>query len=501
MLGGTIVAAALRVWSIGFGLPYMLHPDEPTNFFYARGMAVHGTVNPRFFDYPSLMPYMVAAWLKLAEAFGLVANIAPLHVLPTAGVVNGDGIARSTQPILFIGGRGISVAFGVVLCLGVARATWTAVSQRRAMSLALFIVVAAPLAVRYSRFIAPDIYAACFYTLAVASALKILQSQKRSSYIIGGMMVGLAAGSKYTGAIALVPILVAHASIDWHCVWRRRGYLWSIGAAVVTFVVTTPYVLLSPPAVWKAMQSEEHHYATDHPGYDGHSMRFYFDSLGRGYGWITLGLAVAGFVMLLRWRPRPGVVLLSAIVPYFLYLGAQPVHFERNIVMVVGPIAVLAGIGADGLLAIATRGSSFRRWIIAVVAAAILLPASVAAREANALDHDPRSAAQSYIAQTLPSGSSIDLEPYGPWVDPNRYHVRVVGSIALHSPAWYQSEHVDYVVADSETYARYLDEPARYQQYVDGYNAVFHSFCEVHRFVDQGYVFRILATAPAACSL
>ena len=72
-------------------------------------MAVTGTANPRFFNYPSLMPYLVAAWLRIAEALGLVAKIAPLQVLPTTGLISGAGMARTTQPVLFVGGRGISV--------------------------------------------------------------------------------------------------------------------------------------------------------------------------------------------------------------------------------------------------------------------------------------------------------------------------------------------------------------------------------------------------------
>ncbi len=499
VLGGTVVAAALRVWAIGFGLPYMLHPDEPTNFYFSRAMAVHGTMNPRFFNYPSLMPYAVAGWLKVAGAFGMVAKVAPLQVLDPS-IVSGDGIARTTQPVLFVGARGISVALGVVLCLAVARATWNTVAQRRAMALALLVVGVAPLAVRYSRFIAPDIYAACFYMLAVATALKLLQKQTRWVYVVGGLMVGFAAGSKYTGAAALVPLLVAHVAADWRTVLRRHRYLYSIVAAVGAFLLTTPYVLLEPGRVWKAMQFEQHHYATDHPGYDGQSMRFYLDSLGRGYGWITLGLAAIGLLMLLRWRPRAGLVLLTAIVPYFLYMGTQMVHFERNIVMIVGPLAVLAGVGADGLLAAATDDRSARRVAVFLVTGAILLPLSITSREAAALGKDPRIPVSDYISKTLPAGATVVVEPYGPWVDPAKYHVRMTGSIALHSAVTYRHDHVDYLIADSQTYNR-LDDPKRFAHYAAVYHDLFGELCEVRRFVNQGYVFRILATAPDACSL
>ncbi len=499
VLAGTAVATGVRMWSMNFGLPYMLHPDEPTNFYYARAMAVHGTLDPHFFNYPSLMLYLVAAWMRIASLSGLVGGIEPLHMLQASLGANGAGIARTSQPVLFLGARGISVALGVIMCLAVARATWTAVAQRRAMAFALLFVAVAPLAVTYSRFIAPDIYAACFYMLAVGCALKLMRSPRRSVYILGGVMVGLAAGSKYTGIAAILPLLVAHVAVDWRSTLRRAGIVWTTVACVVTFLITTPYTLIAPLSVWHGMQFEEHHYASDHPGYDGQSMHYYLSSLDRGYGWIMLGLAAIGLLMLLRWRPRTGFVLVTAIVPYYLYVGAQAVHFERNIVMIVGPLALLAGVGADGLLA-AMRRPKPRLIASVAVALAVLLPASVAAREASTLGHDPRVAVQQYIAHSVPAGSTVDIEPYGPWVDPSRYHVRILGSLALHSPKWYRENGVDYLVAASETYSRFTANPRKYGHYVDVYHDVFDTFCTTRSFDDQGYAYRVLATNPDRCA-
>ena len=54
-----LLALALRVWALDFGLPSWLHPDEfsfvfiPLNFF-------SGDLNPHFFTYPTFHYYLLA---------------------------------------------------------------------------------------------------------------------------------------------------------------------------------------------------------------------------------------------------------------------------------------------------------------------------------------------------------------------------------------------------------------------------------------------------------
>src|SRR5213592_2958432 len=52
-----LVAFAVRLWGIGWGLPYVDHPDEPQVADAALGMVRRSDWNPRFFDYPSLYLY------------------------------------------------------------------------------------------------------------------------------------------------------------------------------------------------------------------------------------------------------------------------------------------------------------------------------------------------------------------------------------------------------------------------------------------------------------
>ena len=54
-----LLAFALRLDHIGFGLPQRLHPDEWKQVEIARRMA-QGDLNPHFFRYPAGFMYLLA---------------------------------------------------------------------------------------------------------------------------------------------------------------------------------------------------------------------------------------------------------------------------------------------------------------------------------------------------------------------------------------------------------------------------------------------------------
>ena len=54
-----VIAFVLRVIGIGFGLPLLDHPDEPTLVSRADTMARTNDFNPHFFHYPSFFIYVV----------------------------------------------------------------------------------------------------------------------------------------------------------------------------------------------------------------------------------------------------------------------------------------------------------------------------------------------------------------------------------------------------------------------------------------------------------
>ncbi len=68
------VGLALRLWGIGFGLPYFYNPDEGVPVTAALRMLHTGDLNPGFFHWSSLLLYLNAAAFWLYYVFGALAG-------------------------------------------------------------------------------------------------------------------------------------------------------------------------------------------------------------------------------------------------------------------------------------------------------------------------------------------------------------------------------------------------------------------------------------------
>src|SRR4029450_5487195 len=77
-----LVAAALRIFPVWFGLPYVhARPDEAESISRAIGVLA-GDFNPHFFHWPSFTFYLFAAVLGTVSRFRSLFGIAP--ILPVA---------------------------------------------------------------------------------------------------------------------------------------------------------------------------------------------------------------------------------------------------------------------------------------------------------------------------------------------------------------------------------------------------------------------------------
>ena len=197
MLG---LAAALRLVGIRYGLPFpLLNPDERNIVPRAWAMVHGGGLDPHWFDYPTLVMYLLApfqAWQH--EPSYLTARI----VL-------------------------VAIALG-----GVAAAWWLG---RAAYGPVAGFVAAAAVAVEttyvaYSRMAVTDVP----LTVGITVALALMVSGRIE---LAGLAVGLAASAKYPGIILLAPLVAA----AWGR-WRRLAV--GVALAVVAFAATSPYVLI-----------------------------------------------------------------------------------------------------------------------------------------------------------------------------------------------------------------------------------------------------------------
>jgi 4-amino-4-deoxy-L-arabinose transferase-like glycosyltransferase len=212
----------------------MRHPDEifmvvfPLEFF-------SGDFNPHRFYYPTLHFYLL----------GLVYGISFM-----AQKLLGAGWSRVEFAVYYIfwdpdallfWARATSVAFAM------GTVVWVGALARTLYGPALGLAAAALLAVdvvhvRQTALASVDAALACWCVGAVWAAVRLLQREGMRDYALAGLLVGLAGGTKYPGAIIGGAVLVAHLLAGRNIGDRR---LWFAGLiTALTFAATSPYVIL-----------------------------------------------------------------------------------------------------------------------------------------------------------------------------------------------------------------------------------------------------------------
>jgi 4-amino-4-deoxy-L-arabinose transferase-like glycosyltransferase len=295
------LAATLRLVGIQYGLPFggLLNPDEQ-NIVPRAWKMVHGRgLDPHWFDYPSLVLYILApfqAWQ--------------------------DGPSYLTA-------RLVIAAFGVG---GVAAAWWLgrAAYGRTAGLVAAAIVAVDTIGIAYSHMAVTDIPMTALITVSLA-----LLVTGRLEW--AGLAAGLAASAKYPAVFLLVPLVVA----GWRH-WRRLAV--SVALAVVAFLATSPFVLVHPHQAWSDASRVQRLARDGWLGFE-HDSWALFSFTGKLWGGLgpLLVIAVVGLVLALRRRSRADLILASFVLVYLVDLLTIRAHFDRYVLPLVPPLAVLAG--------------------------------------------------------------------------------------------------------------------------------------------------------------
>ena len=348
------LAGALRLVGVQYGLPFpLLNPDERNIVPRAWSMAHGGGLDPHWFDYPSLVMYLLApfqAWQDEPSYFA----------------------ARLTMVVIALG--------------GVAAAWWLG---QRAYGPPAGLVAAAATAVAtthvaYSRMSVTDIP----LTLGVTVALALMISGRIE---LAGLVVGLAASAKYPGILLLAPLVAA----AWGA-WRRLAV--ASGLALLAFAATSPYVILhlgeAAGDVWRVQQAARAGWL----GFENDHVApiAFVERLWDGFGPVLV-IAAAGLVLALVRRRRADLVLAVFVLVYFASLLSVQAHFDRYVLPLIPALAALAG--------------RFKA-LAPVTILMLVIPLTWAVRDARDLTRtDPRIAAHSWVERNLPSGAMLAVDP------------------------------------------------------------------------------------------
>ncbi len=293
----------VRCWAFRSGVPFAVGVDEPAVVDRALRILRTGDWNPHVFDYPTLVIYfhaVVAGLVFLAgEAAGAWRAVADIDL---AWVYAACRLAAAA-----VGVATVWIAYRLALDLG-----GRAAGIGAAALLAVF-----PMHVRESHFVLTDVPAAALVTLAIWLAVRAGDCPSLRRWAAAGAVAGLAAGAKYNGAVALVPVVLA-GLVHEHD-WRRRARAVTVAtlAAAAAYVVAAPYTLLDATQFLAGFDAQMARFSGGRaPGAEAIWLVYLKHLALNGAGWLPA--AAIGVVVLAarpESRPRRGATRLPRRVP------------------------------------------------------------------------------------------------------------------------------------------------------------------------------------------
>ena len=488
------VAAALRFWGLADGLPHAPGADESELMARAVGMMKTGDFNPHVFDDPGFYIHVQLI-------------VACLRFLVGATFGEWQSLAQVSAADFYLWGRGLTAVLGTatVLLLHQAGMRW---GTRYAL-LAAGLLAVMPLHVRESHYVLTDVPVTFFVTLTLVLSLRAHESARAWAFAVAGGAAGLAAATKYPGALAMLLPLVAVWMTPGARPSRAAGALAVMAAAAAAFLAAAPYTILDLPAFLDGYAGLTARSSGETPVEP--AWLTYLEHLRLGLRTPAFLLAAAGLILgIVRVARGPGRVrwTLAVLFPvaYFLFVSRHTPVVGRHL-LPLGPfvclLAALAVVSGVSLLRRFDIGRAPRTALIGALTVAALLPPAIRS-VAFDLDLGRTSTieqAHAWIDAHLPKGARVAIETRQLQL-PDAYQTINVPRLVdtFHSPGSYEQyveEGFEYVVASSAGYGRALEAPNEHPRDHAAYMAIFEQSREVARFTPSrshpGPEIRILA--------
>jgi hypothetical protein len=504
-----VVSLGLECWAVTHDLPYP-GVDEPVFVRPAVHIASTGDLDPHWFGHPgSTTIYPLAG---LYHVWDSVAHGGPV-VSPDPGLAH--RFAASPGDFYLIG-RLWSIAFAIaaiplVFLLG-RRCFSTAVGLAGA---ALWAVI--PLAVSYGREVRTDSAGVFFALLAMLLIVRLFERSSLRDQLVAGLAVGVGISSRYF----LVTLLAALVAAGVIALRRRvpsasaRGIVAGVGAAVVTFVLTTPYLLLD----WSTAQASLANESSSHVGHDGLSpignLRWYVgNAIPNAISWPVALLAVTGVIVaVVHRRDARRLVLLLGAAAFLVAISASKLHWNRWPLPILPVVVLFAADGLVHLTAAINAHVGRRELASAVAVAGVALVALWPAKNVIQLDvresrPSTRVVARQWIEQNVPEDSSVVRELKTAPLDDTDLHW--MERFSLPYGGWtldrYRLDGFRYFVTNAGISGAYTTQPHRYPAQALLYRELRQQACLLHVFRPDAHrdgpvirVYELPSGAAASC--
>lgn len=400
------VGLMLRVLGLKFGFPYLLHPDEPTAVKKALSF-FKGDLNPHSFKMPSLYLYLLyfSSWIYCRGGELLKDISLPCYLW-------------ADKTVFYLIGRLWSALLGAATVLLVFAVGKRLYSQRAALGAALLLAIL-PLHVLHSHYATVDAPVTFLITLSFYFSVLLYQKGKGIYYLAAGFCAGLAAGTKYNGALVLFPFLMAgifrlrDAGLR-ESRFRRRKLLYpllGLLACGLAFFLASPYVVKETARFFADLKSQSGYliryghgpiFIAGGPGAVYH-LRYNLYYCGGAFFWF---LSIAGIIYAGLRHKKSDLLIFSWLVPYFILISIPKVRFARFFIPLLPFLALLGGHLLDLKFSRAWQNKLGRAvflggclWIFLYAAGFSIILAQT----------DVRLRAKSWIEASLPGGSRVGM--------------------------------------------------------------------------------------------
>lgn len=327
-LGIIIICATILRWPmVYFALPYTPQPDEPYVINMLFDMFRFHSWIPNNFDRPHLSVYVTFVGVWLGQLF--------VPIDPTVLGRATDRITMVSTP--FVHGRITMIIVGLA---SIGAAYWHA----RQYQIGWAALVAAgwlallPFHQAQSSIITPDIMVGLFTFLIMGSCWQYSLTPTTRQLWIVALICGLATGTKYNLAAAMIiPAFMQWPLItqrDWRKLIQNGAII--VAGTVIGFFMTTPGIFWSINEIRANLDSQISHYSRPDTNFKPWDWGYYLWFF-QNEGWLLTGsvAALIGIVVVLRQKRLIDIGMVVFLLVQLLFFLSRERHYMRNLMPMV----------------------------------------------------------------------------------------------------------------------------------------------------------------------
>jgi len=434
-----LLALLLRLWGIDHGLPHVYSVDEPALVRSVLGLRFD--LNPHHFDWPHFHFYFCYLFFVLLVKFRALLQV--LNLRPVLEPLM--PIFWQDPQIFYLQVRIISALMGTAT-VGLVYLVGRKLFDKKVGLLAAAFLAVYPFHNEISHFAVLEAPLTFWVTLSFLFSVLILKHGRRRDYFLAGLFAGLAASTKYNGALVVIPILAAHL-LRISPIGPIRPILLAGLAAAGGFLAGTPFALLDRQLFLSHEPQRGFLWQMTRVGAVSWSELPWvlWERLGvlvSGSGVALAALSGLGIFLVLKNQRRKGLFLLSFPLVYFFYI-ARLGYFNPHYFVPLAPF--LSILAAAGLWILFEKKVPLCS-LVFLFFCFLLQPLFLSARSSFIFSQpDTRQVAADWVEENIPRGAKIAQRgEYQPVLS----GFELVGAHDL-SAGWLEENKIAYVVVTS----------------------------------------------------